>query len=281
MEVEHPLTTYFRNSLIEQNRLALQHTCLHSLTGKVFHAPVVSPKSILDIGCGVGTVTRYLSSYYPEAQTFGVDLSKMPSQPGDIKLPNFHFIQGNFRKLVREDPRIQSNSKDFVFSRLLIYGITDWPGYVQDIYDVLKPGGWVEIEDYAMDLFYRDQEIVPREDWEWLRLKRLGGAMQGFDMDVGLNAKKYMEDAGFVDIQRKIFRIPFWRIPGAASESLAEQKIGDKWGLYWHMYPKIVAPLGLSQKKINSLRLDMRRDLQEEFGKEQFFCITIGRKPTV
>jgi len=203
----------------------------------------------------------------------------MPTQQGDVKLPNFHFIQGNFQKLIRQHSQLQSNSKDFVFSRLLIYGITDWPGYVGDIFDVLKPGGWVEIGDYVKDVFYPNREIVPREEWEWLRLERLGGALQGFDMDVGLNVKKYMEDAGFVDIQRKVFRIPFWRIPGAASESLVEHKIGDKWGLYWHMYPKMVAPLNLSQKKIDALRKDMRRDLQEEEGKEQIFCITIGRKP--
>lgn len=115
---------------------------------------------------------------------------------------------------------------------------------------------------------------------DWLRLIREGGALLGLDLDAGLNVRKYMEDAGFVDIQRWEFPIPYWRNPGASSEVITEHYIGDKWGLYWHMIPRLVEPLHLSEEKIKKLQQDMRRDLQEEVGKEQLFCVTIGRKPT-
>lgn len=244
--------------------------------------PIISPNKVLDIGCGTGIVTRYLSSHFSKAQVCGIDLSAVPTQPGYSDLTNLIFVRGNFRKLVGIDPRLRSNSVDFVFSRLLLCGMTDWPGYVRDIFDVLTPGGWAEMGDYVEDVFYpNNNDLVPREQWEWLKLIRKGGKLQGLDLDAGLTVKKYMEDAGFVDIQNWEFRIPLWRIPGAESEKMTEHAIGDKWGLYWHMIPRLVAPLDLSQEKIESLRLDMRRDLLEEEGKEQLFCVTIGRKPTV
>jgi hypothetical protein len=44
------------------------------------------------------------------------------------------------------------------------------------------------------------------------------------------------------------------------------------------MLPRLV-PLNLSQETVERYRMDMRKDLGEEEGKEQMFCVTIGRKP--
>ena len=60
---------------------------------------------------------------------------------------------------------------------------------------------------------------------------------------------------------------------------MTEHLIGDKWGLYWHMIPRLLDGMGYSEEDVEKLRLDMRRDVQEEEGKYQLFCITIGRKP--
>ncbi|KAF4632503.1 hypothetical protein G7Y89_g5628 [Cudoniella acicularis] len=240
------------NDPIEQSRLIDQHNGIVALVKHVIHAPVSSPNTVLDIGCGTGIVTRYLSSHFPTAQqVYGIDLSAVPSQPSDTNLSNLSFICGNFRKIGGTDPRLSLNSVDFVYSRLLLCGMTDWPGYFR-----VKSGS-----GYA--------------------LYERGGALQGLDLDAGLTVRKYMEDAGFVDIQRWEFRIPYWRVPGADSEAMTEHLIGDKWGLYWHMIPKLVAPMNFSQEKIDGFRRDMKRDLQEEEGKEQLFCVTIGRKPVL
>jgi len=270
------------NDTIEQKRLIDQHNGIVSLIGQPVRAPVSSPDIVLDIGCGTGIVTRHLSSRFPSAKVYGIDLSPVPASPTDTNLSNLSFIRGNFRKLVGKDNRLSPNSVDFVFSRLLLCGMTDWSSYVRDIFQVLAPNGWAEMGDYVEDVFYpENKDITPREDWEWLRLIREGGKLQGLDLDAGLTVQKYMEDAGFVDIQRWEFPIPFWRVPGANSEAMTDHAIGDKWGLYWHMIPRLVAPLNLSQEKIESLRLDMKRDLQEEKGKQQLFCVTIGRKPSI
>ena len=278
-----PLLTFLHSS-VEHGRLIDQHISLVALlSGHIVHAPVSSPDTVLDIGCGTGIVTRYLSTHFQTPKhVYGIDLCQVPAQPGDNESSNLSFIRGDFRKLVGVDPRLRFESADFVFSRLLLAGMTDWKGYVRDVFKMLKPGGWAEMDDYVEDTFYTDNRSVPREQWEWLRSIRAGAYRKGLDLDAGLNIRRYMEEAGFVDIQRWEYRVPFWR--GAETEQagarlMAEHAIGDKWGLYWHMLPKLLDGMGYAAQDIERLRFDMRRNLGEEEGKYQLFCVTIGRKP--
>ena len=273
-----------QSSPVEHARLLDQHNSLVALVkGRIVHAPVSSPDTVIDVGCGTGIVTRCLSSHFPTARlVYGIDLCPVPIQPGDDKASNLNFICGNFRKLAESDARFPPESVDYVFSRLLLCGMTDWPGYVRDAFRVLKPGGWAEMSDYVENMFYTDDRIAPHVEWEWLRSIRAGGASKGLDLDAGLNIYQYMKDAGFVDIQRWEYRVPCWRSAGderPETRPMTEHIIGDKWGLYWHMLPKLLDGMGYSQEDVEKLRMDMRRGVAEEEGKEVLFCVTIGRKP--
>ena len=276
----------FLYSSAEHDRLIDQHNSLVALLNdRIVHAPISSPDTVLDIGCGTGIVTRYLSTHFHAARhVYGIDLCQVPAQPSDDESSNLSFIRGDFRKLAGVDPCLQFESADFVFSRLLLDGMTDWEGYVRDVFKMLKPGCWAEMDDYVEDTFYTDNRIVPREQWEWLRSIRAGGFRKGLDLDAGLNICRYMEEAGFVDIQRWEYRVPFWKgaeTGQAGARLMAEHAIGDKWGLYWHMLPKLLDGMGYGIQDIERLRMDMRRNLGEEEGKYQLFCVTIGRKPDV
>ena len=186
---------------------------------------------------------------------------------------------------MHKDPRLQSNSADLVFSRLVPCGMTDWAGYVREAFGLLKPGGWCEMGDYVEDMFYADPAKMlapPREKWEWLKAIRDGGKRRGLDLDAGLTVKGYMEAAGFVGVRRWEYRIPFWM--GALEQQpearlMTEHVIEYKRGLYWHMLPNFLQGSGYGEKDLERFRGDMRRDTAEEEGKHQLFCVTIGRKP--
>lgn len=58
----------------------------------VFHAPVNAPETILDIGCGTGAVTYNLTTSYPSAQVYGLEISPVPDLRPEQ--PNITFVQG-------------------------------------------------------------------------------------------------------------------------------------------------------------------------------------------
>lgn len=141
------------------------------------HAPLNSStaRKALDIGCGTGIVTHQIASQFPTAQVCGLDLSPVPIVRE--KLPNIEYIQGNFDDLTSTatpDARFGKGTFDYIFSRLLVLGMTNWKGYVDRCVALLKPGvctsprkqvhihvltdayeqGWVEMHDLAIS-FYR------------------------------------------------------------------------------------------------------------------------------
>ena len=70
-------------------------------------------------------------------------------------------------------------------------------------------------------------------------------------------------------------------------KQMAECMVNDKWGLYWHMIPKMCEGLrvegqervGLSEEDVERLRKEMLHDMRDEEGKYQIFSVTVGRKP--
>ena len=62
---------------------------------------------------------------------------------------------------------------------------------------------------------------------------------------------------------------------------MTDHVIGDKWELYWYVLPKLLDGMEYSQRDIERLGTDLRRDLGEAEGKFRIFCITVGRKSNV
>jgi ubiquinone/menaquinone biosynthesis C-methylase UbiE len=269
-------------STIEQNRLNKQHSALRSLLGnRIIRAPLHEPSLILDIGCGTGPVTRELGRLYSSAASiYGIDLSPVPASSFDSSTPNVSFIAGDARKLMGSDPRMLFGTADFVFNRLLLCGMTDWPGYVRDVYRMVKPGGWVEMQDFEEMFYLRGVMLEDEAGWRWLKEFRRGAKAKGMDLDCGRNIKKYMVDAGFVDVDAKQFQVPFWE-DGDRPETkkMSQLEIDDPDGFWWHAIPRMVEGLGFKDEDVKDMQNAMKRCVAEEEGKYMVFWTTVGRKP--
>lgn len=174
--------------------------------GTVIHAPLVDPALVVDVGCGTGSQTCEFGTTYPNAQIYGVDLSPVPDRN---KPSNVDFIQGDIRKLMNNDPRLEVSTVDYIFSRLLILGMTGWQDYIDGVVSLLKPGGWVEMQEYDLDSYLNGERCS--DTWPWLVALKKQAVKRGWDLNCGSNMKTYMEKAGLVDVQQKRFHMPSGR----------------------------------------------------------------------
>ena len=109
---------------------------------QVIHAAVQPDASrILDVGCGTGAVTIPLGKQFPNAKVYGLDFSPVPNL--HERPPNVRFLQGNVMEAFSETEggetlaRLLNDSEhdtqldgkfDFIFNRLLLCGMDNWPG---------------------------------------------------------------------------------------------------------------------------------------------------------
>lgn len=245
----------------------------------VIHAPLRNPHILIDIGCGTGIQTCDFGTAYPDSRVCGIDLSAVPSRDAP-KPSNVTYIQGDIRELTDRDPRLQAGSVDYAFSRLLIHGITDWQGYVDDVATLLKPGGWAEMQEYVQDWSLHGE--VVSDSWPWLTAIRGQAEKKGGDYHCGWNIKGYMEKAGLVDVRQVEYRVPYgtWMIKEKPETERIGRHTGREYGtLYHHGIEKILEGAGYEEREIEGFQAQAKRDLAAEEGKDVPFVVTIGRKP--
>lgn len=272
------LTDIFSN--YEQDRLEDQAAGLAELMhGKAIHAPLENPTRIIDIGCGTGIQTCQLGAAYPHAQVFGIDLSPVPDRP---KPSNVDFIQGDIRKLINKDSRLAAKSFDYVFSRLLVLGMTDWPGYVSDVTSLLKPGGYAEMQDFELKAYVNGE--LCSDTWPWMVALRKRAVERGLDFDCGRNIKTYMEKAGLVNVQQKRYCLPFgtWKMEARPeTERIGKHAVREYGTLYHHAIPKMLEGAGYSNKDIQGFQKQCKESIGgvgAQDGKEFGFFVTLGMK---
>ncbi|MBC7099527.1 class I SAM-dependent methyltransferase [Candidatus Bipolaricaulota bacterium] len=98
---------------------------------------------VLDVGCGIGRVERYLAPYCKEI--FGVDISRRKIAKKSLKNhENVHFIKNNGRDL----SIFENNKFDFIFSILVLQHLEkeDAYNYIKEMYRVLKPKGTIYLQ---------------------------------------------------------------------------------------------------------------------------------------
>jgi len=139
-EGEDPLP----NDEREQERLNLHHHVFRlTLGGALFRAPIISnPQRVLDFGTGTGIWAMDFADEFPSAMVIGTDLS--PIQPLWVA-PNCKFLVED-----AEDDWLYKPSEafDFIHGRGLAGGIKDWDRLYRQAYKHLKPGGWIEMQEY-------------------------------------------------------------------------------------------------------------------------------------
>ncbi|KAL2862246.1 class I SAM-dependent methyltransferase [Aspergillus lucknowensis] len=191
----------------EQDRLAITHHLFKLLTGgDLYRSPLSQqgpPKRILDIGTGTGTWALEMAEEFQDAEIVGTDLS--PIQP-NFSPPNCTFIIDDAES---DWAFTKDEAFDFIHARCMGGGIADWSRLLRQAYNHLKPGGWVEFQEYEARVRSEDGTHVKAPLLLDLSA-RLEEASSKFGkrMNIAPSLSGWLEEAGFTNVTADIYKCP-------------------------------------------------------------------------
>ncbi|KAI9884801.1 MAG: hypothetical protein M1823_003412 [Watsoniomyces obsoletus] len=203
---------------------------------RLYLAPVkdINPQKILDIGTGTGIWSVEMGDEYPSA--------------------------------VLEDEWVPGDNYDYIHCRYMCGAIRNWPALVRNCYKHLKPGGWVEFQDF--DLLYRSDNESLRSEHQllyWDKQFLEGVNRDGKDPSPGPKLKGTMAERPRSGKPKKLGLYNHWQIDeGLEAFSLALFTRVLKW----------------SPEEIQVLLAKVRNDLKDPTIHAYInFHVVYGHKP--
>lgn len=195
----------------EQNRMDLHHHIFRlSLGGQLTRAPIPQDvQRVLDLGTGTGIWAIDFADEYPNAIVIGNDLS--PIQPAWVPA-NCKFIVDDAESDWIYRPE---EAFDYIHGRSLGGSIRDWDRLYRQIYQNLKPGGWLEMQEYEVWIRSEDDPELLNAPViaQWQELVDKASIMFGKRLNIAESVKQRFIDAGFEDVRDDVYKVPIGTWP--------------------------------------------------------------------
>lgn len=176
--------------------------------------------SVLDIGCGPGTITADLATRVApgvvtavERTEDALDLARAEAERRNVS--NIAFVTSDVHELVFADDVF-----DVVHAHQVLQHVTDPVHALREMRRVCAPGGIVAVRDadYAGFIWY--PQLAPLD--RWLDLYRRAARANGAEPDAGRRLLSWAQQSGFVDIT-----------PTGSMWCYATDETRDWWGGMW------------------------------------------------
>lgn len=171
---------------------------------------------MLDIGCGTGSWCIDFAEEHPECQVTGTDLS--PIQPTMVP-PNVDFLIDDIAS-----EWLYPHKFDYIHSRMITVAVKDWGKLVDQTWKNLKPGGWVEFQEYHAPFDSDDGTLERGPSFaQWSRNICKAAAMAGSRLDAILGVEDVLKEKRFVGIGHGSTK---WAL-GTWPKGRREKRIGE------------------------------------------------------
>ncbi|KAI2633472.1 S-adenosyl-L-methionine-dependent methyltransferase [Xylaria nigripes] len=216
------------NDEIEQQREEIMHILVMDiLDQQLYLAPLAEPpRKILDVATGIGLWAIEMGDRYPDATVLGLDLSSIqPTSYVYAIIPQGDWIiwtndqkrappNVNFQVDDVEDTWVHGHDYDFIHIREACAYMRSTPIVIENAIEHLKPGGWFEVQEFHWIAENEDGTIdddVPVN--QFMKLMSAAARTEGRNIPIVPDIGVIMEKAGFVDITKTTFRVPYGTWP--------------------------------------------------------------------
>ncbi|KXX76222.1 Demethylmenaquinone methyltransferase [Madurella mycetomatis] len=275
----HGGSYHFPNDEPELERQSNQHYIIKILLdGRNYLAPLSHenpPRKILDIATGTGLWAIEMGDEFPHSTIIGTDLS--PVQPGLVP-PNVRFYVDD---AWQDGP--DWHNVDYIHFRTTVGCWDDMAGLIKKGFERLRPGGWMESQEPHIGVDC-DEGPIPDDNGvkRWFTEMCELSVIAGRPLHITPMIKQWYIDAGFVDVEEKVFKIPINGWPRVTKL----KRIGEMWrlnltdGLSGLSYALFHRVKGMKKEEIELALVDVRRDLADQRAQlYEKFSVVWGRKP--
>ncbi len=155
-------------------------------------------QSLLDVGCGPGSITADLASWVEPGAVVGIDRAAMVVAEAEAAYPpaahpNLRFIRGDVYGLEFDDGYF-----DVVYAHQILQHLTEPVAALREMRRVLRTGGLLAVRDAdygAFTWFPADPALD-----EWLDLYHRVTRANGAEADGGRHLPSWVRAAGFADL---------------------------------------------------------------------------------
>ncbi|MFK4297150.1 ubiquinone/menaquinone biosynthesis C-methylase UbiE [Arthrobacter sp. GAS37] len=154
--------------------------------------------SVLDVGCGPGSITCDFAELVEPAKVVGLDRSaeivaQAASLAAERGVENVEFVTGNIYDLDFEDETF-----DLVHAHQVLQHLTDPVAALREMRRVAKPGAIVAVRDADFHGMSWYPEV--RELDDWMELYQKIARRNGAEPDAGRRLVSWAQQAGFTDV---------------------------------------------------------------------------------
>ncbi|RYC60301.1 hypothetical protein CHU98_g5919 [Xylaria longipes] len=149
---------------------------------------------------GTGIWAIEFATQYPDTEVVGTDLS--PIQP--------HYLPENCRFEIddAEDEWTYNEPFSFIHGRALLSCFDDPSRVIQQAYENLEPGGYIELQDALFPMYWIGEPPRQSALYRWNELLMEGLRNIGRSWSNVVNYPRYFEEAGFEGITERRFYWP-------------------------------------------------------------------------
>ncbi|WP_425471216.1 class I SAM-dependent methyltransferase [Xylanimonas allomyrinae] len=178
--------------------------------------------SLLDVGCGPGTVTVDLARVLAGGEVVGVDAAPQVLEAAREHAAAVGYQNVRFEKANAYELPFAADTFDVVYAHQLLQHLSDPVAALREMRRVAKPGGLVAVRDadYAAMAWYPESAGLT----EWNTLYHEVTHAYGFEPDAGRRLFSWVQQAGFD---------PAHLVPSASSWCYATPTDRQWWGQVW------------------------------------------------